>query len=109
MIPGGYQERRVRGGCNIPGCPGIHEALGYCGKHYQRLTKAGSLEDPRRSLADADRLWAQAERATDGSGCLLWTSATTNSGYPQVWWGGKTESAHRIAYLLAVGEIPDGY
>jgi hypothetical protein len=109
MPPGGYQERRIRGGCKIPGCPGVHEALGYCGKHYQRLTKAGSLDDPRATLPDADRLWAQTERATDGSGCLLWTGAITNSGYPQIWWKGKTEGAHRIAYLLAVGEIPPGH
>jgi hypothetical protein len=87
----------------------LHEALGYCGKHYQRLTKIGSLEDPRCSLADADRFWAQTERAADGSGCLLWTSVIRDTGYGQVWWDGKTEGAHRIAYLLAIGPIPAGY
>lgn len=108
MVPGGYRVQVVLG-CKIPGCPGKHEALGYCGKHYQRLTKAGSLDDPRATLPDADRLWAQTERAADGSGCLLWTGATTNSGYPQVWWCGRTEGAHRVAYLLATGDIPAGY
>jgi hypothetical protein len=109
MIPGGFAERRIRGTCGVPGCGKPHEALGYCGTHYKRLVTTGSVEDPRATMADADRLWAQAERAADGSGCLLWTSATTNSGYPQVWWQGKTEGAHRIAYRLAVDEIPPGY
>jgi hypothetical protein len=107
MPPGGFREVPVLG-CKIPGCPGKHEARGYCGKHYQRLTKIGNLADPRATMADADRLWASAERATDGSGCLLWTLTLTNSGYPQVWWNGKSQGAHRIAYMLAVGEIPPG-
>lgn len=109
MIPGGYAERRIRGGCKIPGCGGQHEALGYCGKHYQRLTKIGSVSDPRATLPDADRFWAQTERATDGSGCLLWAGVIRDTGYGQVWWEGKSEIAHRIAYLLATGPVPVGY
>jgi hypothetical protein len=104
-IPGGYRERMVLA-CTIPGCPGKHEALGYCGKHYQRLTKVGSLDDPRATLEDSGRFWAQTKRAEDGSGCLLWTSTIRDTGYGQVWWEGKSEIAHRIAYLLATGPVP---
>jgi hypothetical protein len=30
-------------------------------------------------------------------------------GYANIWWNGRTQSAHRIAYELAVGPIPPGH
>ncbi len=42
------------------------------------------------------------------SGCWLWTAACTSSGYGQFRVKRRTERAHRVAYRLFVGEIPDG-
>lgn len=42
-------------------------------------------------------------------GCLLWTGAVSGSGYGRMWFRGKMESAHRLAYEDAAGPIPDGF
>lgn len=42
------------------------------------------------------------------SGCWEWTGATTRGGYGQVMDGRKNLRAHRAAYMLFVGDIPDG-
>ena len=45
-------------------------------------------------------------------GCWLWTGPVLGTGYGQLSTGGrgnqKTYTAHRLAYLLNVGEIPEG-
>lgn len=60
-----------------------------------------------RGMSLADRLKRFSRR--DASGCLLWIS-TVNSrtGYPQIFWEGKNQSAHRMAWIVANGPIPDG-
>ena len=40
--------------------------------------------------------------------CWPWLSTTTSRGYGQMFVAGKMVSAHRIAYQLAHGLIPDG-
>lgn len=45
------------------------------------------------------------------SGCILWTGYILENGYGQVWVGSADKgmiSAHRAAWILAHGEIPDG-
>jgi hypothetical protein len=44
----------------------------------------------------------------DENGCRLWTGCTDGKGYGQIWLDGKMAPAHRVAYLLEVGPIPDG-
>jgi hypothetical protein len=39
--------------------------------------------------------------------CWIWTAATT-SGYGRLWSKGRMVYAHRLAYEMSVGEIPDG-
>lgn len=43
-----------------------------------------------------------------GAGCHLWTAAKTRAGYGAFWINGKLQFAHRIAFELAKGAIPDG-
>jgi len=43
------------------------------------------------------------------SGCWQWNGAKQPTGYGQMWNGERPEQAHRIAYRLFVGPIPDGY
>lgn len=40
--------------------------------------------------------------------CWEWTGARSTAGYGYCWFGGKTQSAHRVAYLIARGPIPAG-
>lgn len=54
----------------------------------------------------AERLWRRVQR-TDT--CWLWTGALMNGGYPgTIRDGERRVMAHRLAYELAHGPIPDG-
>lgn len=55
----------------------------------------------------AARFWAKTTEDPT-TGCLLWTGATSTKGYGQVSHAGRTRSAHRVAYEITVGPIPDG-
>lgn len=52
-----------------------------------------------------DRFWAKVHK-TDG--CWIWRGARTPYGYGQLRVGSETAYAHRIAYSLAHGPLPDG-
>ena len=41
-------------------------------------------------------------------GCVLWTAAVGSGGYGQLNIDGRIEHAHRVAWTLAYGAIPDG-
>lgn len=51
-----------------------------------------------------DRFWSKVDKAGN---CWLWTAATRPNGYGCIRVQGRLESAHRIAYELANGKIPD--
>lgn len=42
------------------------------------------------------------------SGCWLWTGRRKDSGYGQSWLDGVQTNAHRIAYIVWRGPVPDG-
>lgn len=42
------------------------------------------------------------------SGCWTWTASVNSHGYGQFRFAGKTLVAHRLAYQILTGEIPDG-
>ena len=42
------------------------------------------------------------------SGCNLWLAGMTKDGYGKFKMGGKTMPAHRVAWMFAYGEIPEG-
>lgn len=53
----------------------------------------------------ADRFWAKVSR---GDGCWMWMASRDRKGYGQIEVMGKPARAHRISYLLTVGEITNG-
>ena len=54
----------------------------------------------------ADRFWEKVEK-TDG--CWIWRGARNRSGYGRIQKAvGITQLAHRVAYTMEVGPIPDG-
>jgi hypothetical protein len=57
------------------------------------------------TAAHAERFWAKVEK---GEGCWLWRGSLTRDGYGQLRFAGRTHQAHRVAYTLLVGAIPDG-
>lgn len=53
----------------------------------------------------AAQFWAKVRR---GDGCWLWVGARINDGYGLLKRSGKTVLAHRYAYELTHGPVPDG-
>lgn len=81
--------------------------------HYQRWRKDGDPgeAEPRFMLGvpEVERFWAKVDRRGDDE-CWPWKAGTFGSGYGHFSYerfgGGST--AHRFAYELLVGPIPDG-
>lgn len=72
--------------------------------HVSRLQRRGSLDAGHRTLEE--RFWPKVDRNPDG--CWLWTAGVDGHGYGQIHFKGRHRRAHRIAYELAVGPIPEG-
>src|SRR5690349_7306473 len=53
-----------------------------------------------------ERFWAKTRESNNG--CLIWQAALNNQGYGQFVHDGRTQSAHRLAYVAAKGPIPEG-
>lgn len=53
----------------------------------------------------AERLWSKVKKT---EGCWTWTASIGSGGYGQMRLGTKTVRAHRLAYELVVGPIPEG-
>jgi hypothetical protein len=57
-------------------------------------------------MIDPVRVWSRVAMTEDG--CWLWCGARSKNGYGAIWLRGTQTTAHRIAYALAKGPIPDG-
>lgn len=62
-------------------------------------------------MSDAEfsnRFWARVDKSGD---CWLWTGAKTKAGYgtTRLPRRGPHTTAHRVAYMLEIGPIPDGH
>lgn len=57
-------------------------------------------------LGDLERFLRKVEVVE--SGCHEWRSTKHRDGYGKFWFQGKQIQAHRMSYLLQVGEIPEG-
>lgn len=42
------------------------------------------------------------------TGCHIWTGRIYSQGYGQIYFDGRNQTAHRVAYILRFGAIPDG-
>lgn len=54
----------------------------------------------------ADRLWEKVDRLPNG--CWEWTASLRKNGYGSIQVNGRKELAHRVAYEIANGAIPEG-
>ena len=93
--------------CLVSDCPKPKHAKGYCSMHWSRLKNHGNLKDPRPTL-DV-RFWAKADKG-DPDSCWLWKGSTNHRGYGTFkdFKQGRTTGAHRWAYEIAFGPIPEG-
>ena len=84
---------------------------GWCNKHYRGWKKYGDPEGGRyrfhgSTLEDAFR-WHMPGDPPENA-CWEWTGSCRQSGYGQIGVGSKTPGAHRVAYEIFVGPVPDG-
>jgi hypothetical protein len=95
--------------CSVPECDRKHYGQGFCGKHYKTAYKSGAIKNPRleRKVPLAVRL-EKYSHIDPLSGCIEWFDAKDGCGYGKLFVNKKTVSAHRIAYELVNGPIPEG-
>lgn len=100
--------------CSVDDCDRTVHGQGFCGKHLRRMKKFGSTDAPKGAWGQpaAERFWRLVDKAGPDD-CWLWTGGNGGTakhvyGIFRLEAGGKTHCAHRFAYELAVGEIPDG-
>lgn len=94
--------------CVIDKCENTGTAgRGMCPKHYARFHRHG---DPTvTKLRTEPDLASRLDSRIDRTGaCHLWLGAMSSGGYGQVSYWGVTLYAHRVAYELAYGGIPEG-
>jgi len=100
--------------CSVDECDRTAHGQGLCQKHLRRQRKFGSTEPPVGAWGQPtdERFWRLADRRGDDE-CWLWQGGRGGSkkfeyGIFRLAAGGKTYGAHRFAYALTNGEIPDG-
>ncbi len=91
--------------CTTEGCSQRTTARGLCHRHYQAWHRAGGVTTKVAPLEE--RFWARVRRSGPLE-CWEWTGAHAPQGYGQIRAYGKTQNAHRIAWEIVRGEIPDG-
>lgn len=101
------QRTCSHGGCELP-----LKALGYCSGHHSRLKLGLALDGhrPRPQGTAEERFWPKVDRSRGADACWLWTGARTGPGrtYGSFLYEGRNARAHRVAYTLVNGPIPDG-
>lgn len=101
-LPNGTHES-----CIVDGCVRVDMgAKGLCHMHYARSLRH---DDPTVSVIDrspaVERFWKRTIQSADG--CWEWIGGMNEAGYANMS-DGRSNLAHRFAYELLVGPIPDG-
>lgn len=96
--------------CKYPDCGRRVYGHGWCQMHYTRVRKHGDPDTRLRNRGSGsteENFWAQVEK---GDECWIWTGHLYSNGYGQSWvQETKTGAlAHRLAWQLTRGTIPDG-
>ena len=92
--------------CSIRKCEEPSGRRGWCELHYTRWRRNGHPEKVQIIHGDDEaRFWSYVEK-TDG--CWEWTGAKDGDGYGHLTIAGRVVGAHRFAYELLVGPIPEG-
>lgn len=81
---------------------GLYPGVAFAGQAGYKAPRSGKdMADIKQKLMDYSEL-------DPGTGCRLWNRYYDRSGYGRVRYQGKTRFAHRVAYQVFVGPIPEG-
>ena len=97
---------------------------GYCQCGCGERTSIARHDDPRKGAIAGEprrflhghnmrshptvegRFWSKVERRSEG--CWMWAAGTNSDGYGLFWTGEYNRYAHRFAYQLLIGPVPEG-
>ena len=94
--------------CSFEGCGRPFYAKDLCNGHYIQHRKGQELRPLRPSSRGRpleQRFWVKVKKTP---GCWEWTAATTSNGYGQFSVDGRYRRAHRVAWEMTNGPIPEG-
>jgi HNH endonuclease len=97
--------------CVIKGCRQPVHGRGWCRMHYTRWKRTGTPSEdvPARRWTQSvpERFWSKVDtRGPDE--CWPWRPPVRPDGYGSFHRDGRGVPAHRVAYELEVGPVPDG-
>ena len=95
--------------CSIGTCSRHVKSRGYCRGHYIRLWRNSTF--PKLVIrTEQERFWIKVDRSGGPDACWLWMAFKLATGYGRFAPTGQRVMvfAHRYAYKLLVGQIPDG-
>jgi len=96
------------GKCAVDGCEKPARGRGLCIMHYRREKRHGDpLHTTDRVTPTRERLLAMV-RIHEITGCWEWAGHRNLKGYGSAWDGKTMTRAHRVAYRVFVGAIPEG-
>lgn len=97
-------------GCSVNGCDGSRYARGWCRRCYSRWQRNGDPTVAKRThgMTLAEKMDFYTETGPTSTGCVLWTGNLFSNGYGQLFVSGRKMLAHRVAYELKNGTIPEG-
>lgn len=105
----------MKAACTIDNCIRPRHGRGYCKMHWQKWSRhgdpLGSVRKPYVTGPLSVRFWTMVDKDVDRDGCWTWTGKKGSKGYGLVHVdsaSGRQQQAHRAAYELVVGPIPDG-
>lgn len=91
--------------CSEDGCDKPVDARALCSMHYRRWRLYGSTADRRQTRDEA--FWARVWKGS-GDRCWLWSGNVRPDGYGVFQYDHERVMAHRAAYEMFVGPIPEG-
>lgn len=99
--------------CAFPNCERKHYAYGLCNAHNKQRQRGETLRTLRQDISLQDRFESKINyngpiNPKTGTSCHIWTDAPARK-YGQIKIDGKSIQAHRLAWELYVGPIPDGH
>jgi hypothetical protein len=96
--------------CKIEGCEEIVISDGLCDKHLHRYLMHG---DPVKCLVRSqnvlleDEFWGDVDVKSENE-CWIWRPGKNRQGYGKICIARQEYRAHRVAWELKFGKIPDG-
>lgn len=95
--------------CQVVGCLRKATSRGLCHAHYVRSTRGAELNTTIRESKTTEVRFMEKLGVKDPStGCVEWESSRNERGYGSFWTGGRSVKAHRFAWELHNGPVPEG-